>query len=126
VRELVSEYLTADGHTVATAENGEEALEKFVADRFALVVTDKVMPELGGEGLVVRLRELAPQVPVILLTAMGQAMQARRQRPFGVSQIVNKPIIRDELRRAIANVFQMTECPASAGSDRPVLATTVG
>src|SRR5207253_2729146 len=49
IREVVSTYLRCDGHQVATAASGREALEKFRRQPFDLVVVDRVMPEMSGE-----------------------------------------------------------------------------
>ena len=69
--ELVRLILEEEGYRVTTAETGEIALEKFTAEPTHVVITDLHLPGISGEELIPRLRQLAPQVPVLVLTAYG-------------------------------------------------------
>ncbi len=104
VREVIVEYLRRDGHAVEPAANGREGLEKFRADKFDLVVTDRAMPEMSGNQLALALQQLGSHVPVILLTGFGEFMNAAGEHPAGVDVIVSKPIGLTALREAIAKV----------------------
>jgi CheY-like chemotaxis protein len=66
----VARVLEKRGYSVLQAENGREALEIARADidRISLVITDLVMPELGGGALVDELRALNPDVRVLCMT----------------------------------------------------------
>ncbi|MDB6092849.1 MAG: multi-sensor hybrid histidine kinase [Verrucomicrobia bacterium] len=66
VRELGCELLTSLGYTVVPASNGLDALERFKEhSNIALVITDTIMPHMGGRELVNRIRQFAPQLPVL-------------------------------------------------------------
>jgi len=104
VREVISKYLTGDGHVVVTANNGREGLEKFHAGRFDLVLADRSMPEMSGDDLAAAIQRIAPRKPVILLTGFGEIMQSRGERPRGVSFVVSKPPTLSAMREAIALV----------------------
>ena len=104
VRHVVTEYLTADGHLVETANNGREALEKFLAGWFDLVVTDQGMPEMSGDQLASAIKQLVPNKPVILLTGFGDLMLASGEKPAGVDLILGKPVTLATLRQALAQV----------------------
>ena len=67
---LLTEYLSEDWHTVEVAGGGEEALEKFRAGSFDLVITDRAMPGISGEELAAGIKALAPETRVILLTVL--------------------------------------------------------
>lgn len=103
-RELVTEFLTADGHTVETAINGREGLEKFRVGRFDLVVTDRAMPEMSGDQLAATIKQAAPKMPVIMLTGFGDMMQSAGEQPVMVDVIVSKPVVLNELQKAVAKV----------------------
>jgi CheY-like chemotaxis protein len=66
------------GHHIATASNGAEALEQFEfqfeKEPFDLVVTDYKMPRMGGVELIVGLRKVSPNVPVILISGFVDAL----------------------------------------------------
>ncbi len=71
VRRLVSEILKRYGHHVLLAANGAEALEVLAsnaADPIALVISDVVMPEMGGLALLAQMRSLHPNVPMLLMS----------------------------------------------------------
>jgi CheY-like chemotaxis protein len=104
ILEFVTDYLTGDGHTVETATNGVEALEKFLADWFDVVITDQWMLEMPGDQLAATIKQLAPNKPVILLTGFGDLISASGLKPAGVDIIISKPVTLAGLRQAIAKV----------------------
>ena len=96
--------LSVDGHQVETATNGRDALDKFIAAPFDLVVTDRAMPEMSGDQLAVALRTVAPG-PVIPMTGFGDIMSATGEKPAGVDMILTKPATLNTLREAVAKVI---------------------
>ena len=107
-RDVLSEYLMGDGHTVDTAVNGREAFEKFKAGRYALVITDRAMPEVGGDQLAAMVKEVAPDTPIILLTGFGDLMNAAGEKPDGVDMVVKKPIRLATLREVLSKMTDPT------------------
>jgi signal transduction histidine kinase len=99
--ELLAEYLRADGHEVALAGNGNDALAQFKAGTFDLIITDQSMPGLNGVQLGAAVKQHRPGTPVILLTGFGDELQAAGQLPEGIDLVVSKPVSTAELRRAI-------------------------
>ena len=102
VRELVADYLTADGHSVGTAANGREGLEKYLAGSFELVVTDRAMPEMNGDQLASAIKRKTTGQPVIMLTGFGDRIAINGEQPTGVDVVLTKPVTRRELRQALA------------------------
>jgi signal transduction histidine kinase/CheY-like chemotaxis protein len=117
-RDVLTEYLTGDGHQVETAANGREGFDKFKAGAFSVVITDRAMPEMGGDQLAAMVKEQAPSTPVVLLTGFGDLMNAAGEKPDGVDLVVKKPIRLSTLREVLA---KMTEGPS--GADAPAPAT---
>jgi signal transduction histidine kinase len=101
IREVVSTYLRCDGHHVATAANGREALEKFRRHPFDLVVLDRVMPEMSGEQTARFIKQLNQNIPVIMLTGFGALIEVTGSQPQAVDVVLNKPVTLDNLRRTI-------------------------
>jgi DNA-binding response OmpR family regulator len=104
VREVISIYLTDDGHDVELAVDGREALEKFNKAKFDLVMTDRAMPDVNGDQLAAEVKRLRPEVPVILLTGFGDLMNSAGERPPGVDAVVPKPFTMSALRAALAEI----------------------
>jgi two-component system cell cycle sensor histidine kinase/response regulator CckA len=91
VRSLVARRLAHGGYRVVEAANGREALERLDSNRIDLVVTDVVMPEMGGRELLVALAERMPGLPAIYMSGHahdgGHDDIARSSVPY-----VQKPI----------------------------------
>ena len=105
VLDVLTEYLRRDGHTVETASNGLEALDKFNQGKFDLFLVDRAMPTIGGDELAGAIKNLAPDLPVIMVTGFGEMMEAVEERPRGVDLILSKPLTPVKLRQALARLF---------------------
>jgi two-component system cell cycle sensor histidine kinase/response regulator CckA len=77
VRHVVAHGLEMEGYRVCTAANGHEALERYHerAAEIDLVVTDLVMPELGGIALGERLREAGASIPILYVSGYHQDLE---------------------------------------------------
>jgi signal transduction histidine kinase/ActR/RegA family two-component response regulator len=118
-RDVLTEYLTGDGHQVETAANGREGFDKFKAGDFAVVITDRAMPEMGGDQLAALVKEQAPSTPVVLLTGFGDLMNAAGEKPDGVDLVVKKPIRLSTLREVLV---KMTGGASAADAPAPATA----
>lgn len=106
MREGVASLISAHPELVLVAEAGDgvEAVEQFTAHRPDVVLLDLQMPRLDGIGTLVRLKEVAPAVRVLVLTTYGGDEQARRAFECGASGYLLKNAIRRELFEAIQRV----------------------
>jgi CheY-like chemotaxis protein len=98
VRGLFRMILELDDHTVTEANNGAEALDLFTKGQFDLVATDFEMPVMKGNELAVRIKDLAPRQPVLMITAYEREL-GDPENP--VDSILIKPFTLDALRGAI-------------------------
>ncbi|MFC1461639.1 ATP-binding protein, partial [Verrucomicrobiota bacterium] len=103
-RDVISRYLEAENHTVETAASGKEGLKKFRKGTFDLVIADWAMPEMSGDQLAAAIKKTSPNTSVIILTGFGDLIKAEAVSPSAVDAIVTKPVTRQELREAIAEV----------------------
>ncbi len=109
IRETVRDLLCYDEHEVVEANNGAEALRIFAQDQFDLVLTDLRMPFVEGDELAVKIRQLSPQQPILMIT--GHPHKPGRSNP--VDAILYKPFNREGLRRAVAMLLEkLDESPA--------------
>jgi CheY-like chemotaxis protein len=100
-RKSIGGLLALDQHTVVEANNGAEALQLFTRGRFDLVMTDFAIPFIEGGELATKIKALAPQQPVLMIT--GHAKRPGPQNP--VDAILNKPFGQDQLRTVMANLL---------------------
>ncbi len=106
--ELLANFLKNDLHLVEIAQSAQQALEKFKAGTFDLVITDHIMTEMNGEQLAAALKARDAAVPVILLTGFGEIRRAENERLSAVDAVVAKPFSRSGLRQAMMQVVRAT------------------
>jgi signal transduction histidine kinase len=99
-RRLLQNYLQKWGYEVTTAQDGAEAWRLFEGSLFPMVITDWMMPELDGPGLLRRIRasRRPGYVYAILLTAKSQKEDLVEGMEAGADDFLTKPFDRDELR----------------------------
>jgi len=105
LRQILVSYLRIDHHQVMATADGREALQVFRAGEYDLVLTDRAMPNFGGDQLAVEIKRLSPSTPVIMLTGLGDLMRELDERPPGVDLVIGKPIGLAGLRTAVASVL---------------------
>jgi DNA-binding response OmpR family regulator len=108
---MVTTVLEKRGYVVETASDGEEALEKAIANRPDLVVTDVMMPNMDGWALIKALRSRAEFafVPVIFLTALGSDDDRIRGFRLGADDYLPKPFRFEELDLRVAKTLKQSE-----------------
>jgi DNA-binding NtrC family response regulator len=97
----VQETLRCKGYSVTTAASGMEALCRLKEKYHRLVITDMRMPEVSGLDLLKKLKTLAPQTPVILLTAFGTIQSAVDAMRHGAFDYLLKPFSADALESVV-------------------------
>jgi PAS domain S-box-containing protein len=93
VRDLAVEILTINGYEVIEANNGVQALEVYtnMHDEIDMLVTDVVMPQMGGKELAERLAEVAPELKVLFLSGYTSTAIAEQQILDADSNFLQKP-----------------------------------
>lgn len=104
IRNLLKDSLSGLGYNIIEASNGKEAVDIFNAkkENIDLVILDLIMPEMGGEETLIRLRQEDPHIKVIIATGFGvteSLQEALREK--GVSGFINKPFNIAELTEMI-------------------------
>ena len=104
LRDGLAELLGREGHDVATCGDGLDAFERCCRETFDLVVLDVGLPGLDGIECCTRLRHRARDMPIILLTALGDESDKVRGLEAGADDFVTKPFGSRELLARIAAV----------------------
>ena len=110
IRSLIVEVLTLDGHEVDQAENGDIGLKLVELHPYDLVITDIIMPEMDGIGVIMSLKEKHPQIKTIVLTG-GSLINDKDylinvSRLMKVDLVIPKPFVVDDLRNAVKELLQ--------------------
>ncbi len=106
-RNLILAYLKKSPHTIETAENGQVAIEKFVSDKFDLVLMDIEMPVMDGLTATRAIRKLEKKnntmpTPVVALTAHALKEHEASSKEAGCDGHITKPIKKVTLLEAIS------------------------
>jgi CheY-like chemotaxis protein len=117
VCDAVKMMLAFDGHDVATANGGKEALTLFDQAKFDLVITDFAMPGMKGDELAVAIKARNPAQPVVMITAYAEMLQSSGKALPGVDFVVSKPFLLEHLREAIASVLPDASSRAGAPAE---------
>jgi response regulator RpfG family c-di-GMP phosphodiesterase len=98
--------LKREGYRPVSVNNASDALERIANDGFDLVLTDLKMPGMDGFELVTQLKELKPDLPIIMITGYATVETAVQAMRYGVDDYVTKPFNIDELHKVIAGALQ--------------------
>ncbi|MBC7174631.1 MAG: response regulator, partial [Polyangiaceae bacterium] len=142
IREILADFLSMEGFSVRTAEDGSAALVELSRGRYDLVLSDLKMPNMGGLELLEAIRKHTPNVVTIIMTGFGTvetAIDAMKRgaydyilKPFKVEEVVHtirrgleKQKLQAEnirLREALS-LYKVSEAIAASLSLEQVLAT---
>lgn len=105
MRRVLEIMIQRMGHEVASASNGEEALQIMKATPANLVISDLRMPDMSGTELLTTLREQGNEVPVIIMTAYGTIESAVEAMKLGACDYIIRPFDVDALELAINRII---------------------
>ncbi len=106
MRMTIQQIIEANGHSmVAEAENGVEAIEKFMETKPDLVILDISMPEMNGIETLKRLKILDPDCKIIICSAIGYQDLLAQAIECGAAEFILKPFEKEQLVKAIEKVI---------------------
>jgi len=108
MRRVLEAILKREGYEVVTAANGFDALAEMNRDVHT-VITDLKMPGLDGMGLLRRLQETYPEVPVVMITAHGSVESAVEAVKLGAFDYLEKPFEQEQIRQIVAKAMKTHE-----------------
>jgi DNA-binding response OmpR family regulator len=110
IQRLLAYPLERDGFRVLPAHDGEEALERFAAERVDLVVLDLMLPKLDGLEVCKRLRAQST-VPIIMLTARDDEFDKVLGLELGADDYITKPFSIREFRSRVRALLRRANAP---------------
>ncbi|MGY6528835.1 MAG: response regulator [Cyanobacterium sp.] len=105
--DLLNDYLTSAGYVVTTANDGKEALSRVIEVKPDAIVTDWMMPNMGGLDLCRQLRKNpdTANIPVVACTAKNAAVDRMWAEKQGVKAYVVKPCTKEQIVDAVKNAL---------------------
>lgn len=114
IRRILETRLSMIGYDVVTAADGEEAITTFNENNPDLVVLDVMMPKLDGYGVCQELRKES-DIPIIMLTALGDVADRITGLELGADDYVVKPFSPKELEARIRSVLRRVDKEGLSG-----------
>ncbi|MEQ8397807.1 PAS-domain containing protein [Thalassobaculum sp.] len=104
---VTREILERLGYMVEAHVEPEQALESFNSDPNAwdLVITDRSMPKMTGEELVIAMKKIRDDVPVLMLSGFVSIEDIERLTAAGIDSVIGKPVLPDELAASVRTVL---------------------
>jgi two-component system response regulator AtoC len=106
VRELLLEFLSAQGYEVLLADSGEKAVEVIQAQPADIVLVDLKMPGIDGIETLKQIKKIAPDVLAIIMTGYPTIESSIEALRHGASDYVVKPFKLNDLKSSIENALQ--------------------
>ncbi len=106
IREMIMKYARHEGFETEEASDGMEAVELCEKNQYDLVVMDIMMPNLDGFSAVKEIKKFRPELPFIMLSALGEEYDRIHGFDVGVDDYVVKPFSSKELMMRIHAILE--------------------
>lgn len=106
IREVLTEYMQMKGYQVREAADGEIALELLYGEPFDMAILDIMVPKVDGMEVLRRVRERWPELPVIMLTALGDERSQLAAFNAYADDYVIKPVSPIILLKRMETIFR--------------------
>jgi two-component system response regulator (stage 0 sporulation protein F) len=103
IRILLMEVFNSEGYTTMQAPNGKVALEIVRNEAPDLVLLDMKIPGMDGLEILKHIKEINPEIKVIMMTAYGELDMIKQATDLGALMHFTKPFDIDEMRLAVNN-----------------------
>ena len=107
VREFITRSLATAGHKTVGVADGQEALDVLPSDKFDVLVTDIVMPNVDGIALAMKAIRLFPDLRIVMISGYAQERMRAHNLDALVHKIIAKPFSLEEICDAVKNALAM-------------------
>lgn len=111
MREYLARALERSGYAVTAVDRGTAALPLIEAERFDLLLTDIVMPEMDGIELAQKASEIAPEMRVMFITGFA-AVTLRAGKQVPDARVLSKPFHLRDLVLEVDRMFEAEQVPS--------------
>src|ERR671938_1795 len=123
ISSAISEYFTRAGYSVRTAEDGLAGVQSALSDHPDAIVLDLMLPKMDGLAVCRELREKAPYIPILMLTAKDDVVDKVLGLEMGADDYITKPFSLRELEARIKSVMRRVRAAShsEATPEAPIL-----
>ena len=108
LRDITSSSIESMIDTIVTADNGQEGYDKFLCDKFDLIITDLSMPIMDGMTMIKQIRKINAEIPIIITTAFEvQSKELESLRNIEKCIYIMKPVDIMKLLQGIDESFKL-------------------
>jgi two-component system cell cycle response regulator CpdR len=107
VREFIVRSLASAGYKVTEAADGQQALEALTREKFTVLVTDIVMPNVDGIALAMKATRLFPDLRIVMISGYAQERMRAHNLDALVHQVIAKPFSLEEICEAVKNALSL-------------------
>ena len=118
IREMIAKYARHEGFETEEANDGMDAVELCEKNDYDLVVMDIMMPNLDGFSAVKEIKKFKPELPFIMLSALGEEYDRIHGFDVGVDDYVVKPFSSKELMMRIPAILKRVNPRGVSGADK--------
>ncbi len=121
---VIREYFSRGGYEVRTAEDGVAGVQSALQDRPDAVILDLMLPKMDGLAVCRELREKAPTLPILMLTAKEDVVDKVLGLEMGADDYITKPFSLRELEARLKSVLRRAQAAQrveSAGDEAPIV-----
>jgi len=114
IRSMLKLMLERDGYEVVEAPDGVEGIRVYRQNPADLIITDLIMPNKDGIGMIIDLKKEFPEVKIIAMSGGGLNKPdgyLKGAKKLGASCTLTKPIDREEILRVVAAILKNTPLP---------------
>jgi two-component system response regulator PilR (NtrC family) len=106
IRELLVDFFHQLGYEVTTAVNGVEALRECNPHDTDCIISDLVMPDMGGLELLKKIKTMAPKIPFLVITGYPSIETALEVMKQGAYDYITKPFQMEDVRIKVERALQ--------------------
>jgi DNA-binding response OmpR family regulator len=117
IRLTLSQTLESLAMESSTAANGEEAIARLEEEKFGLILLDLKMPGMDGMEVLRKVREIHPDIRVIIITAYGTIESAVEAMKLGAVDFIQKPFAPVEIRQLVSQVLDREKLDENKAKD---------
>jgi CheY-like chemotaxis protein len=107
VREFIVRSLSSAGYAVTGAVDGQQALDVLTREKFHVLVTDIVMPNVDGIALAMKAIRLFPDLRIVMISGYAQERMRAHNLEALVHRIIAKPFSLEEICDAVKNALEL-------------------